>query len=129
MIVALMVYHVLSFMFILAQASLVQARSTLESSNRPYRHIRNMLSCCRLMVVWLAYVLASADDEACALQKALGKSKMLPILSCNGCNSMKRAIQSLRDSRMKACSLAAIIWTSGQAVMDQKKWHTISMLA
>ncbi len=50
-------------------------------------------------------------------------------LPCNPCDSMKQAIQSLRDSRMTACSLSVIIWMSGQAVMDQKKWHTISMLA
>ena len=55
--------------------------------------------------------------------------KRLPGLPCNWCNSMKRAIQSLRDSRMKACSLAVLIWMSGQAVMGQKKWHTICMLA
>ena len=50
-------------------------------------------------------------------------------LRCNGCNSMKQAIQSVKDSRMKECSLLVIIWMSGQAAMDQKKWHTISTLA
>ena len=57
-------------------ASLVQTRSSLESSTRPYRNIRNMLSRRGLKVLWLACVLASADDEACALQKALGKPKI-----------------------------------------------------
>ena len=61
---------------ILAQASLVQARSSLESSTRPYRNIRNMLSRRGLKVLWLACVMATADDEACALQKALGKPKI-----------------------------------------------------
>ena len=57
-------------------ASLVQARSSLESSTRPYRNIRNMLSRRGLKVLWLACVMATADDEACALQKALGKPKI-----------------------------------------------------
>ena len=35
-----------------------------------------MLSRRGLMVVWLACVMASADDTACALQKALGKPKV-----------------------------------------------------
>ena len=83
--------------------------------------------------------MASAGDEACALQKALGKSKIRDNYVYSYQNASytqlqwvqfdETSIQSLRDSRMKACSLAAIIWTSGQAVMDQKKWHTISMLA
>ena len=49
---------------------------SLEFSNRPYCNILNMLSRRGLMVVWLACVMASADDEACALQKALGKPKV-----------------------------------------------------
>ena len=57
-------------------ASLVQARSSLESSTRPYRNIRNMLSRRGLKVLWLACVMATADDEACALQKPLGKPKI-----------------------------------------------------
>ena len=54
---------------------LVQVRSTLEFSTRRYRYIRNMLSRRGLMVLWSACVMASADDTACALQKALGKPK------------------------------------------------------
>jgi len=38
--------------------------------------MRNMLSRGGLMVLWLACVIASADDTACALQKALGKPKI-----------------------------------------------------
>ena len=49
-------------------------------------------------------------------------------MPCNQYNSMKQATQSLRDSRMKECPLLVIIWMSGQAVMNQKKWHAISML-
>ena len=49
---------------------------SLEFSNRPYCNILNMLSRRGLMVVWLASVMASADDEACALQKALGEPKV-----------------------------------------------------
>ena len=55
---------------------LVQVQSTLEFSTRPYRYIRNMLSRRGLMVLWSARVIASADDTACALQKALGKPKI-----------------------------------------------------
>ena len=55
---------------------LVQVRSTLEFSTRRYRYIRNMLSRRGLMVLWSACVMASADDTACALQKALGKPKI-----------------------------------------------------
>ena len=47
-------------------------RSTLEFSTRPYRNVRNMLSRRGLMVLCLACA-ASADDTACALQKALSK--------------------------------------------------------
>ena len=54
---------------------LVQVRSTEEFSTRRYRYIRNMLSRRGLMVLWSACVMASADDTACALQKALGKPK------------------------------------------------------
>ena len=57
-------------------AGLVQVRSTLEFANRPYRNICNMLSPRRLTFLWLACVLACADDEACALQKAPGKTKI-----------------------------------------------------
>ena len=68
-------------------ASLVQVRSTLEFSTRPYRNIRNMLSRRGLTVLGLACpsgamthanqrTMASADDAACALQKALGKPKI-----------------------------------------------------
>ena len=42
----------------------------------PVPLLRNMLSCCRLMVIWLACVMASADDKACALQKAMCKPKI-----------------------------------------------------
>ena len=59
-------------------AGLVQGQSTLEFSNRRYR---NMLSPRRLTVLWLACVMARADDEACALQKALGKPKIRDKLS------------------------------------------------
>ena len=55
---------------------LVQVRSALEFSNRPYCNILNMFSRRGLMVVWLACVMASADDTVCALQKALGKPKI-----------------------------------------------------
>ena len=55
--------------------ALAQVRSTLEFSTRRYRYIRNMLSRRGLMVLWSACVMASADDTACALQKALGKPK------------------------------------------------------
>ena len=57
-------------------AGLVQVRSALEFSNRPYRNIISMLSRRGLVVLWLACVMSSADDEACALQKALGKPKI-----------------------------------------------------
>ena len=50
-------------------------------------------------------------------------------ISCALSCTMKQATPSLRDSRMKECSLLVIIWMSGQAVMNQQKWHTISMLA
>ena len=57
-------------------AGLVQVRSALEFSNRPYRNIISMLSRRGLVVLWLACVMSSADDEACALQKPLGKPKI-----------------------------------------------------
>ena len=55
-------------------AGLVQVRSALEFSNRPYRNRISMLRRRGLVVLWLACVMSSADDEACALQK--GKPKL-----------------------------------------------------
>ena len=42
----------------------------------PYRNLPNMLSRRGLVVLWLACVKGSADEEACALQTALGKPKI-----------------------------------------------------
>ena len=50
--------------------------TTLGLSTRPYRNVRNMFSRRGLMHLWVAFVMASADDGACALQKPLRKHKI-----------------------------------------------------
>ena len=50
--------------------------TTLGLSTRPYRNVHNMLSRRGLMHLWVAFVMASADDGACALQKPLRKPKI-----------------------------------------------------
>ena len=94
-------------------------------STRPYRNVHNMFSRRGLMHLWLAFVTASADDGACTLQKPLRKPKIRVNYRCN---SKKQATQSPMDNLMMQCTLLVPIWMSGQAVMNQKKWQTISML-
>ena len=137
---------------------LVQVQSTLEFSTRPHRYIRNMLSRRGLMVLWSACVMASADDTACALQKALGKPKIRDnYVYFDAYDPMaisQRPVQSVQFNETShsitegqpyegvftlgyhllitksehSFIRLSLIWMSGQAVMNQQKWHAISML-
>ena len=102
-------------------------------STRPYRNVHNMFSRRGLMHLWLAFVMASADDGACALQKPLRKPKMRDnYLYFDG--PSKHAIGAIRRNKplnhrwttvwwsVLSWYLFDPIWMSGQAVMNQKKW-------
>ena len=125
--------------------------TTKEFSTRPFRNLRNMLSRRGLvMVLCLACVMASADDAACALQKPLGKVKIRDNYLYFYGLGQTRKVQSVQFDETShsitavhrrlsglfhrialialSLSLLVPIWMSGQGVMDQKKWHTISML-
>ena len=106
----------------------------------PCRNVRNMLSPHRLVVLWFSCVMANADDEACALQRALSNAKIHDNYVCFD-KWWYTHVQSVQfDETSHSISDGqpyihdALPWHPNNHqvwiwVMEQQKWHNISMLA